>query len=96
MAFAVTSQLDAARLSDGELASAAAAAQHIAETCLADGPVGRVGLEIEAHCFDLAEPHRRPTWDEITEVIEVAAGHAGRQRDHRRARRRGRAVRSAR
>ncbi len=70
MAFAVASQLDPARLSDGELASASAAAQHIAETCLADGSVGRVGLEIEAHCYDPTEPHRRPTWDEITEVLE--------------------------
>src|ERR1700733_12078896 len=70
MAFAVASQLDTARLSDGELASASAAAQHIAETCLADGSVGQVGLEIEAHCYDQADPHRRPTWDEITEVLE--------------------------
>src|SRR5271154_1137693 len=70
MAFAVASQLDPARLSDGELASASAAAQHIAETCLADGSVGRVGLEIEAHCYDPTDPYRRPTWDEITEVLE--------------------------
>ncbi|MFZ1162902.1 ergothioneine biosynthesis glutamate--cysteine ligase EgtA [Mycobacterium sp.] len=70
MAFAVASQLDSARLSDGELAGAAAAAQHITESCLADGPVGRVGLEIEAHCYDPSEPHRRPTWDEISEVLK--------------------------
>src|ERR1700727_2195375 len=70
MAVAVASQLDPARLSDGELASAPAAAQHIAETCLADGSIGRVGLEIEAHCFDPTEPHRPPSWDEITEVLE--------------------------
>ncbi len=70
MAFAVASRLDSARLADGELSSASAAAQFIAETCLADGPVGRVGLEIEAHCYDPADPHRRPTWDEITEVLE--------------------------
>ena len=70
MAFAVASQLDPARLSDGELASASAAAQHIAETCLADGSVGRVGLEVEAHCYDPTDPYRRPTWDEITEVLE--------------------------
>ena len=70
MAFAVASQLDPARLADGELPSASAAAQHIADTCLSDGPVGRVGLEVEAHCYDPAEPHRRPTWDEITEVLK--------------------------
>jgi glutamate--cysteine ligase len=70
MAFAVASQLDPARLADGEFASAAAAAQLITDTCLADGPVGRVGLEIEAHCYDQVDPHRRPTWDEITAVLE--------------------------
>ena len=70
MAFAVASLLDSARLTDGEFSSASAAAQFIADTCLADGPVGRVGLEIEAHCYDQADPHRRPTWDEITDVLE--------------------------
>jgi glutamate--cysteine ligase len=70
MAFAVASQLDPARLADAELASSSAAAQYIADTCLSDGPVGRVGLEIEAHCYDPAEPHRRPAWDEISDVLE--------------------------
>ena len=61
MAFAVASQPDQARPADGELASSSAAAQYITESCLSDGPVGRVGLEVEAHCYDPAEPHRRPT-----------------------------------
>ncbi len=39
------------------------------QTCLTDGPVGRVGLEIEAHCFDLADPARRPEWDELSAII---------------------------
>jgi glutamate--cysteine ligase len=69
MAFAIASQLDAG-LADGELTSSSAAAQHITDSCLSDGPVGRVGLEIEAHCYDPAEPQRRPAWDEITNVIE--------------------------
>ena len=77
MAFAFASQLDPARLADGELASASVAAQHIADTCLSDGPVGRVGLEVEAHCYDPAEPHRRPTWDEITEVLESLPAMSG-------------------
>ncbi|OBA98367.1 ergothioneine biosynthesis glutamate--cysteine ligase EgtA [Mycobacteriaceae bacterium 1482268.1] len=51
------------------LTSAAGAARHIGASCLADGPVGRVGLEIEAHCFDLSDPGRRPGWDELTAVI---------------------------
>ena len=33
---------------------------HIGADCLTDGPVGRVGLEIEAHCFDLADPRAPP------------------------------------
>jgi glutamate--cysteine ligase len=70
MAFAVASHVDPARLADGEFASASAAAQFISDSCLADGPVGRVGLEIEAHCYDPAEPQRRPSWDEITDVLE--------------------------
>ena len=45
------------------------AALHIGGECLRDGPVGQVGLEIEAHCFDLADPMRRPGWDELTDVI---------------------------
>jgi glutamate--cysteine ligase len=70
MAFAVASQVDQSRLADGELASSAAAARYIGDTCLSDGPVGRVGLEVEAHCYDPVEPHRRPAWEEITAVLE--------------------------
>ncbi len=70
MAFAVASQVDLARLAEEEFASAAAAAEFIADSCLTDGPAGRVGLEIEAHCYDPTDPHRRPSWDEITEVLE--------------------------
>lgn len=51
------------------LSSADAAAQHIVDACLIDGPVGPVGLEIEAHCFDVADPFRRPGWDELTATI---------------------------
>ena len=36
---------------------------------MTDGPIGAIGLEIEAHCFDLADPMRRPGWAELTEVI---------------------------
>ncbi len=69
---AITSDLDEAHPIDAgeaELTSANSAAERIGANCLTDGPVGRVGLEIEAHCFDLAEPLRRPEWDELTEVI---------------------------
>lgn len=53
----------------GDFMSSESAALHVGTDCLRDGPVGRVGLEIEAHCFDLAEPMRRPEWDELNDVI---------------------------
>jgi glutamate--cysteine ligase len=72
MTFTVTPEVDQAHPCRGdtaELTSAYSAAQHIGEMCLADGPVGRVGLEVEAHCFDLADPMRRPEWAELSDVI---------------------------
>jgi glutamate--cysteine ligase len=72
MTFAIPSEVDDAQpwhADTAELTSAYDAAQHICETCLADGSVGRVGLEVEAHCFDLADPMRRPDWAELTEAI---------------------------
>jgi glutamate--cysteine ligase len=60
----------AAGTKDAQIASSEAAAQYIADGCLIDGPRGRIGLEIEAHCFDPVDPDRRPSWDELTEVIE--------------------------
>ncbi len=69
----ITTDLDEGHPIDAgstELTSADSAALRISDTCLSDGPVGRVGLEVEAHCFDLADPLRRPAWDEITGVIE--------------------------
>ncbi|WP_293004307.1 ergothioneine biosynthesis glutamate--cysteine ligase EgtA [Mycobacterium sp.] len=77
MAFAVASQVDPARLELEEFASASAAAQFIAGVCLTDGPVGRVGLEIEAHCYDPTDPHRRPSWDEITAVLQTLPAMPG-------------------
>jgi glutamate--cysteine ligase len=72
MTFAMTSEVDDAHPSHAkkaELTSAYSAVLHIGESCLADGPVGRVGLEVEAHCFDLAEPMRRPEWAELKDAI---------------------------
>jgi glutamate--cysteine ligase len=56
---------------DQELDGARGAAQQLADACLVDTAVGRVGLEVEAHCYDLATPRRRPGWDEICEVIDA-------------------------
>jgi glutamate--cysteine ligase len=61
---AVAPQVDAAPLT-----SLAQAADHIASNCLADTPVELVGLELEAHCFDIADPMRRPGWRELCDVI---------------------------
>ncbi len=59
----------AADVGDQGFLSARDAALHVAVDCLRDGPVGRVGLEIEAHCFDVADPMRRPGWDLLNDVI---------------------------
>lgn len=53
-----------------ELTDSTAVAQYIADGCLVDAPLGRVGLELEAHCHDPAAPHRRPGWDEIAAVLD--------------------------
>ena len=53
-----------------EMADSSAAAKYIADGCLLDGPVRRVGLELEAHCHDPADPYRRPSWDEIAAGCE--------------------------
>ncbi|MBI3225066.1 MAG: ergothioneine biosynthesis glutamate--cysteine ligase EgtA [Mycolicibacterium cosmeticum] len=54
---------------DVDCASGVMAAR-VAEDCLRDGPVGVVGLELEAHCYDVGDPTRRPGWDEIGDAIE--------------------------
>ncbi|MGH3238469.1 MAG: ergothioneine biosynthesis glutamate--cysteine ligase EgtA, partial [Streptosporangiaceae bacterium] len=53
----------------GQLAGSSDAARYLTDTCLTDAVLGRVGLELEAHCFDPVEPRRRPSWDEISGVI---------------------------
>ncbi len=63
MTFAATSAAQA------ELADSIAAAEYIAAGCLVDAPLGSVGLEVEGHCHDPADPYRRPSWDEIAEVL---------------------------
>jgi glutamate--cysteine ligase len=71
MTFAMTSEVDDAHPSDtdAELTSAIDAHHYVRDNCLNDGPVGQVGLEVEAHCFDLTDPMRRPGWDEIKAII---------------------------
>lgn len=58
---------------DAPLTSLAEAADYITSNCLADTPVGLVGLELEAHCFDIADPMRRPGWQELCDVIKSSA-----------------------
>ncbi|MGV0624939.1 ergothioneine biosynthesis glutamate--cysteine ligase EgtA [Mycolicibacter minnesotensis] len=64
------SRADESCLGGPELSGAAEALDYITGRCLADGPHGRVGLEIEAHCFDPADPLRRPGWAEIGDVLQ--------------------------
>lgn len=74
---AVPVRTDPARLPLIEFLSAEQAAAFIGARCLDDGPVGQVGLEIEAHCFDLDDPLRRPDWEEISDVIATVAALPG-------------------
>jgi glutamate--cysteine ligase len=69
---AVTPEVD-----DAPLSSLAEAADHITSNCLADTPVGLIGLELEAHCFDMADPMRRPGWRELCDVIECVPALPG-------------------
>lgn len=72
MTFAMTSEVDDAHPIEPpneELTSANDAHRYVGDHCLTDGPVGTVGLEVEAHCFDLTDPMRRPGWDEINAII---------------------------
>ncbi|KDE99524.1 glutamate--cysteine ligase [Mycolicibacterium aromaticivorans JS19b1 = JCM 16368] len=81
MTFVVTSEPGRAPCGPGAqervLNSSSSAALHIAGASLDDGPAGRVGLELEAHCFDLADPLRRPGWSELSDVIATAGPLAG-------------------
>jgi glutamate--cysteine ligase len=64
----MTSAVSAAQ---AEMVDSAAAAKYIAEGCLLNAPLRRIGLELEGHCHDPANPRRRPGWDEITDVLEL-------------------------
>jgi glutamate--cysteine ligase len=72
MAFAAVSAAQA------EIADSSAAAQYIADGCLVDAPLRCVGLELEGHCHDPADPYRRPSWDEISDVLEHLPALPGR------------------
>jgi glutamate--cysteine ligase len=48
----------------------AAATTYIAESALTAGTDHRVGLELEFHLVDLADPARRPTWTEVLRLVE--------------------------
>jgi glutamate--cysteine ligase len=72
MTFAApTGAIDTARQAEAEMASSTAAAQYIADSCLANAPLGSVGLEVEGHCHDPADPFRRPSWAEISDVLAL-------------------------
>ena len=55
---APASVLDVDRVSD-----------HISRTALRAGPVGVVGLELEAHLVHPADPGKRPSWDRVTGAL---------------------------
>jgi glutamate--cysteine ligase len=82
MTFVVTSEPGRARSGSAAdervLTSSSSAALHVAGASLEDGSTGRVGLELEAHCFDLHDPLRRPGWSELKDVIATVGPLPGR------------------
>ncbi|MCX2933162.1 ergothioneine biosynthesis glutamate--cysteine ligase EgtA [Mycobacterium sp. CVI_P3] len=81
MTFVVTSAPGRVRSGPGAaervLTSSSSAALHVAGASLEHGPTGRVGLELEAHCFDLHDPRRRPAWSELNDVIATVGALPG-------------------
>lgn len=54
---------------DAPFGSAAEAAEYVSAHAFTPSAVGPIGLEIEAHCYDVADPLRRPGWDELSAAI---------------------------
>jgi ergothioneine biosynthesis glutamate--cysteine ligase EgtA len=48
-----------------------AAAAHVAAAALRPGPVGSVGLELEAHLLDLDAPASRVPWQRIRDLVDA-------------------------
>jgi ergothioneine biosynthesis glutamate--cysteine ligase EgtA len=44
--------------------------EYVGSRALLPGPVGRVGLELEAHLVDLDAPATRPSWDRIQAALD--------------------------
>lgn len=53
------------------------AAEHVLTTALADGPAGRVGLELETHAVDLADAARHVDWRRLTAAVAGLGDAAG-------------------
>jgi glutamate--cysteine ligase len=72
MTYTITSEVQhrPGHTDQAPIVSTAAAARYLEENCLADTELGRVGIELEAHCFDLDDAYRRPGWQEICDAIE--------------------------
>lgn len=66
---AVASVEVATASSDIELAGLDEAFHHIASNALTPDPIGTVGLEIEMHLVDLAQPSRRVPWDRLMSLV---------------------------
>lgn len=55
----------------------AVARAHVVSTALRDGPVERVGLELEMHLVDLAVPARRPAWAVVERALAAVPALPG-------------------
>src|SRR5438046_2304885 len=54
---------------DAPLTDLDAARAHIAAAALTPTPIGQVGLELEVHLVDLAQPRRRPDWATVQQLV---------------------------
>jgi glutamate--cysteine ligase len=77
----MTAQATAATACDDPLLTARdpveAARQHIVESALRESPGGQVGLELELHLVDLADPARRPSWREVQQLVNTLPPRPG-------------------
>jgi len=69
-----------AQFTDDAVLTIDEAREHIAATALVDSGRHRVGLELEGHLVDLADPGTRPSWPTVATVVGDVPGLPGSSR----------------
>ena len=65
----MTAQQMISALDESTVLTIADAREHVAVHALRPSTEGRVGLELEAHLVDLADPGRRPSWSRVQALL---------------------------